>query len=179
MWAWNGKHPKIRCIRNQTHRQISDAQPHLGVLLHKHSPEYVGHGDGDDDDENRRRCLGQSRRFRGRRCFSLDETVVKDNVCCRTSRGSFDRQKSAASSTIHDMITREPESRKAPTSARTRPADFEVTSHNYIARFADADKMAEHDPKYRTPKVCLLWRNTLLELKDGQCLIFGESERKF
>lgn len=59
-----GKAWKARVIRttDSTHRQIPDAQPHLGVLLHEHSPEHVGHG---DDDEDRRRGLGISRRLRG------------------------------------------------------------------------------------------------------------------
>lgn len=55
---------------DSTHRQIPDAQPHLGVLLHEHPPEHVGHGD-DDDDEDRRRGLGVSRYLRGRLSFSL------------------------------------------------------------------------------------------------------------
>lgn len=29
-----------------THRQISDAQPHLRIFLHKHPPEHVSHDDG-------------------------------------------------------------------------------------------------------------------------------------
>lgn len=39
----------------RTHRQAPDAQSHLGVFLHEHPPEHVGHGDADDEDRRRGR----------------------------------------------------------------------------------------------------------------------------